>query len=252
MRDNGVFNAVFVVESDKPEDNAAIYRWKYTVPIFVENVNNAPEFVTVLADTMKAAISPPGTFEQVVTAKDADIEQGKRDTLIIGYSIHNLADKIYVPQVEPVFVDSGNGSASFLWTPMANEIGNYKLQFYVWDYYRGIDSAKTVLWVIGTHTGVNDEALPREFQLYQNVPNPFNPITSIHYQLSMDGDINLSIYNVYGQLVRTLAQGEQVAGRHVVEWDGLDETDHKASSGVYLYRLQAGAQMQTRKLMLMK
>jgi flagellar hook assembly protein FlgD len=65
-------------------------------------------------------------------------------------------------------------------------------------------------------------------------------------------DVRLDIFNQRGQLVRTLVHGQQAAGSHSVQWDGLDYNGQPVSSGVYLYHLQAEHQMLTRKLMLMK
>lgn len=103
-------------------------------------------------------------------------------------------------------------------------------------------------------TDVNDRpvATAQEFVLNQNYPNPFNPSTSISYQLMRYSDVRLDIFNQRGQLVRTLVQGQQAAGSHSVQWDGLDYSGQPVSSGVYMYRLQAEHQMLTRKLMLMK
>jgi hypothetical protein len=88
------------------------------------------------------------------------------------------------------------------------------------------------------------------FGLLQNYPNPFNPSTAISYQLSANNDVNLSIFNMNGQLVRTLVQGRQAAGGYQVEWDGLDDSGLPVSSGVYLCRLQTGERVFTQKLTL--
>ncbi|MBD3288851.1 cellulase family glycosylhydrolase, partial [candidate division KSB1 bacterium] len=97
-----------------------------------------------------------------------------------------------------------------------------------------------------------EKALQMDFKLFPAYPNPFNPKTTIRYQLSDVSDVNLSIYNVNGELVRTLVAGQQSAGLHDVEWDATNNEGQKVSSGVYLYRLHAGDRIQNRKLMLMK
>ncbi|MBN2010563.1 T9SS type A sorting domain-containing protein [candidate division KSB1 bacterium] len=90
------------------------------------------------------------------------------------------------------------------------------------------------------------------FQLSQNYPNPFNPTTQISYQLPVTSNINLSIYNLNGQLVRRLMTGRQETGQYQVEWDGTDERGRPVGAGLYLYRLRAGDQVRVRRMILIK
>ncbi len=85
------------------------------------------------------------------------------------------------------------------------------------------------------------ESVPRDFDLGQNYPNPFNPETRIRFALPADGEVSLTIYNAFGQRVRTLADGRQRAGRYVVDWDATDESGRAVASGVYHYRLEMPA-----------
>jgi hypothetical protein len=89
--------------------------------------------------------------------------------------------------------------------------------------------------------------IPESVELSQNYPNPFNPTTQISFNLPQAMDIRLAIYDLLGREVAVLADGAFSAGSHSVNWNALD-----LSSGVYLYRLQAGAQTQMRKMTLMK
>jgi glucose/arabinose dehydrogenase len=91
-----------------------------------------------------------------------------------------------------------------------------------------------------------------KFVLYTNHPNPFNNSTMINYQLAMNTKATLRIYNALGQEVRTLVNGHQTTGSHEVTWDGRDNFGRTVASGVYLYRLEAGGQVKTRKLVLLK
>lgn len=93
---------------------------------------------------------------------------------------------------------------------------------------------------------------PLEFSLEPNYPNPFNPTTTIAYQLPEDAPVRLSIYNVAGQLVRTLVNETQQAGHYSVEWNGRDETGQLVGSGLYLYRLEAGTFRQNRTMIMVK
>ena len=98
------------------------------------------------------------------------------------------------------------------------------------------------------------QSTPREFALHQNFPNPFNPDTTIKYDLAESADITLQIYNVLGQVVRTLVVSEaQNAGRYQIRWNGMDDRGVPVSSGVYFYRISADGKFQNvRKLMLLK
>ena len=94
--------------------------------------------------------------------------------------------------------------------------------------------------------------LPRTTVLSQNYPNPFNSSTTIQFTLPQPETVELAIYNLAGQQVTTLAQGKREAGTYTLRWDGRDDARRELASGVYLYRLQAGQQVETRKLLLMK
>ena len=102
--------------------------------------------------------------------------------------------------------------------------------------------------------GRNDQldALPKVTALYQNVPNPFNPVTTIHFDLARDMQVQLRIYNVSGRLVRTLANGPMERKRHQLVWDGLDDAGVPVSSGIYFYRLEAGNFRDTRKMVVLR
>jgi hypothetical protein len=82
-----------------------------------------------------------------------------------------------------------------------------------------------------------------EFVLYNNYPNPFNPSTTIRYALPGQANITLKIYNILGQEIRTLENERQSAGVHSVVWDGRNNLNQAVSSGIYIYRLQAGARV---------
>ena len=94
--------------------------------------------------------------------------------------------------------------------------------------------------------------IPTEFELGQNYPNPFNPTTTISFTVPRAAEITLAIYNLRGQLVRTLISGPVSAGRHKVVWDGNDERGVRAASSVYIYQLKTKDFLANRTLVLTK
>ncbi len=93
---------------------------------------------------------------------------------------------------------------------------------------------------------------PENFVLDQNYPNPFNPATTISYRLTKTGRVELSIYSVTGEKIRTLVQERQPAGYYSVKWEGLNDAGNLVTSGAYVYRLRAGNFVQVKKMILMR
>ena len=91
------------------------------------------------------------------------------------------------------------------------------------------------------------EVIPKEYELSQNYPNPFNPATDIKYNLPEASRVTLNVYNIIGQKVASLVNGEVEAGFHSVTFDGRD-----LPSGTYIYRLQTPNYTQTKKMVLLK
>ena len=99
---------------------------------------------------------------------------------------------------------------------------------------------------------VQMETLPEVYALGFNYPNPFNPETTIKYALPQASDVELVIYNSLGQVVRTLVNERQGVGRYAFTWDATNDRGQAVSSGIYLYRLQAGEFAKVRKMLLLK
>ena len=85
------------------------------------------------------------------------------------------------------------------------------------------------------------DATPEGFALQQNFPNPFNPETRIQYELPVDGQVQLNVYNATGQRVRSLLEGQQSSGLYLQRWDGRDDAGRQVASGTYVYRLEMPA-----------
>jgi len=101
-------------------------------------------------------------------------------------------------------------------------------------------------------TGVQDRPVSLEFQLHQNVPNPFGASTSIDFDLAQSGDVNVSVYDVAGRRVATLAGGRFGSGSHSVTWNGKSATGRSVPSGVYWYVLKTSAGQTSRRMVLLR
>lgn len=103
-------------------------------------------------------------------------------------------------------------------------------------------------------TDVNIETpdIPTEFALLDNYPNPFNPTTTLSYQLSKDAEVTLVIYNTLGQTIRTLVNAFQPAGFQRVVWDGRDDSGNLVPSGLYFYQIQTDGFRMTKRMLLLK
>jgi hypothetical protein len=94
--------------------------------------------------------------------------------------------------------------------------------------------------------------LPDEFALHQNYPNPFNPVTTLRYDLPEQANVNIIIYDMLGREVKTLVNSAQDAGFKSIIWNATNDYGKPVSAGVYLYKIQAGEFVQTKKMVLLK
>jgi hypothetical protein len=94
--------------------------------------------------------------------------------------------------------------------------------------------------------------IPISYALHPNFPNPFNPVTTLQYDLPEPGPVTLHIYNLLGQKVCTLVDAEIPAGRHSMQWQGRDDRGRPMPTGIYFVRFQAGGVIQHNKITLLK
>ena len=173
------------------------------------------------------------------------------------------------------YLDMGTYDIAILITRMNNFLPILQAKGYVYQYlefHEGhswgnwrahIDNALEMFFP-GSSSAVNEHAeiLPQQFGLHQNYPNPFNrsaersrrsSTTTIAYELAQASPVNLAIYNIQGQLVRTLMEGMQSAGRHAAVWDGKNSLGEMQASGVYFYRLLTNGRMvEMRRMILLR
>jgi len=165
----------------------------------------------------------------------------------------SLGDKLEILSNEPgnyhaklnfVFMDDGDYGSAAGQTTGGGSLTNSALR------YAAIDLEFQEVWI--GPASINEETIPQvDFQL-SNYPNPFNPETTISYNMIEDGNVSIDIFNVKGQKVRTLINEHVTAGDHSLVWNGTNNNEQKVSSGIYFYKMKSGNYSATKKMILMK
>ena len=228
------FNLTFSAVNDAPgdfvlllpENNSTVYITEDT-DLNDELTFSWEESENVDGDTITYSWSGTGSFEPLNS---------------LGISVETNELSIPYTQISQVMQDSSVQTLTGTWTVTATD-GEFDVpaQFI---FLLTIDA--TALSVLA------ESALPEKFVLYQNYPNPFNPVTFIAYDLPERAEVAVSIYTLSGQLVRQFNPGIYEPGHYRFSWNGLNDRGNRISAGVYLYRIQAGEFVQTRKMVLLK
>ena len=123
----------------------------------------------------------------------------------------------------------------------------------------GIDDLQEVfleeIWILTNiySLSINEgHIFPSNFKLHQNYPNPFNPITTLRYELTQDSYVNITIYDMLGNVVNNLVNTNQSSGYKSIQWNATNNKGQPVSAGVYLYSIEAGEFSQTKKMILLK
>jgi hypothetical protein len=180
-----------------------------------------------------------------------DLPEDWTSSICVGMTCYNTStDSIQFD------LDPGDSTACGLsiWTSGHGE-GTIQLDVFDLD-----DLSEHVIVDITIYTNSNasiiDDEDPNEtttkFSLSDNYPNPFNPVTTIHYVLDKDELVNLSIYDVRGKLIKILVDGNQYSGYHFINWNATNEQGRPVSAGLYFYTIQVDKYTTTRKMALLK
>ncbi len=193
-----------------------------------------------LDEEVEVLITPSGqaASNQVsfITLQQKKVDLGE-DALILGW--------IYAPKAEVHFDED----CRFKGTVVAKSITVEEGVIFV---PHSFSTQLTKATASAQETIGSEQAAVSSYALEQNYPNPFNPATTIRFQMKEAGAVHLSIYNLQGQLVRTLIAGEMAAGQHHLQWDGRDQRGRLVPSGTYFYKLRVNGFEQTKKMMLTK
>ncbi|MBT3848134.1 MAG: T9SS type A sorting domain-containing protein [Candidatus Marinimicrobia bacterium] len=125
----------------------------------------------------------------------------------------------------------------------------YRVSYYSIEWSEYSETISVILEGLDISNGNN---IPLSYKIHQNHPNPFNPVTTIRYDLPEDGLVNITIYDMMGRQINTLVNGQQTAGYNIVQWNATNTFGEAVSAGLYLYTIHAGNFTQTRKMVLLK
>lgn len=230
-----------------------------TVNLTVNPVNDAPGAFDLLGPangTEVATLNPTLNWEQSqdVDADDAvtygvvvSTQSDFSDTVATAAKFTGRATS-FVVQIEDTTFTIPNGlqpAQDYYWKVIASDNSGAMTESNSAFMFRTSDTATNV-------EGGNSDIVPKAFSLSQNYPNPFNPETVIQYALDQNGLVELTIFNLLGEKVRTLVDQDQRPGAYQISWNGLDDDGNRASSGLYIYRLTAGASHQTQRMILLR
>ena len=118
--------------------------------------------------------------------------------------------------------------------------------------YLNYEATTGVFYIAENMSNSETNVFPGKFQLGQNYPNPFNPVTTLHYDLSENSNVKITIYDMLGREVKTLINKTQDAGSRSVIWNSTNDYGKPVSAGIYLYQIQAGEYITTKKMVLLK
>jgi len=192
---------------NNPVPNKDYQLYNFSSPTYYASVSH-PSAATI---SINIVFSSLGTADTITT-----------DTLTVASISFKKLTSFDSTSIYPTLVQFFSPSSSTLWT-----VGNWK------------DYQPTIV--------ANTPTSPEKFELMQNFPNPFNPTTTIKYQIPSSSLVTLKIYNILGQEIATLVNEMQNSGSYTVQFNAV-----RLASGIYLYSLHAGSYIKTKKMILMK
>jgi len=151
---------------------------------------------------------------------------------------------------QPILIAEDLDDNAYLWD-------NVPLNTYYWsvevqDLEGEIAYSSVQTFQVDYVMGIDGSMIPMEFALLQNYPNPFNPVTTLRYDIPENSHVTITIYDMLGRQVKTLINQTQDAGYRSVIWDATNDYGKPVSAGIYLYQIQAGEYISTKKMVLLK
>ena len=252
-----------------PVDNSVedffLFRRDSNEPIFSINTPGSIRFVDISPDGTICSLSGKAIHETTfgnggtIYCVNIDLDPPAPENVVLISNVDEITiswDILDIPDLnyfniycsmngnEFILLDTAPSST---YTYTLPELGYY--QFYVTTVDNAEQESEPSEIVEYDYTSIDSDnnLLPKEAKFYQNYPNPFNPETIIKYQLSIPSYVKLQIFNIKGELIKTLVNEHQNSGKHSIIWNAENQ-----SSGIYLYRITTGTQTKTSKCLLIK
>ena len=236
-------------------DNA-IYQWR----IKSEDLSGAASFSDTAYFYTDAYAEPPVNFSTIAPAPDANMSStvvnfkwfstiDPDPNELIKYRIAYSTDwsdtsaYVYTAEIEDTSMSILlNNNLQYFWVAQAIDKDNFVVS-------SNYNTPNT--FIIGT-LSTEEDLIPNVFALHQNFPNPFNPTTTIRYDLPNEEDVSIVIFDVVGRKIRSLINQNQSAGYHRIQWDAKNDLGEPVSAGMYIYILHAGDHRSVKKMVLLK
>ncbi len=216
---------------------------------FIEGINEAPtNFSLLLPVTNDTLRIETAEAEHSFSWSSAMDPEG--DSITYRFIVIGLTDTLMDVMTQDTLLTFSSEELIGLMNGTQSMVTFWKV--YATDGEFWVGATPRLLTIENHVVGLADLEMPSEFKLYQNYPNPFNPTTSLRYDLPEKSDVLLSIYDISGRLIQEYHPGEQVAGVYHLTWNGQDYYGNPVSTGVYLYRLQAGNYSRVVKMLFLK
>ncbi len=196
---------------------------------------HADATIVILSETGNPVegVTVTGTFGGDTSGSDTQVTDANGEVVLESDSFSSR------PAVVEVCVDNVT-HATYTYDPALNTDATFAC------------SASASKHALGDDLHMQTASLPGSYQLHANYPNPFNPVTTISFDLPEASQVSLEVFDMMGRRVATLINGTLGAGTHTANWDANTATDASVASGMYLYRIKAGSFVATRRMILMK
>lgn len=242
-------------------NSIALGSWQHIAVSYNATLNEVKIFINGIEQTLFQTRAPSGT-----------IKDNSADDLVIGsnagknYTFDGVIDELRIwnsirtkEEIQQNINSYLNGDESALAAYWKMNEGNGEQ---ISDNSGNGNDAEIsgAIWIQGpdlnlpteVNTFHSNEAVAKDYKLYDNFPNPFNPETTIRFDLPDDSNVTVKIYNITGAIVRTLLNTREVAGNHSIVWDGKNDVGRDVSSGVYLCKMTAKHFQSTKKMLLVR
>ena len=227
-------------DDDPPEEMASVQHFSYA-----EQADYVPFYIK-LSDSKAMGKKGMGELALYVNGQCYGAEVVQGDTVQINGYINEI------PNIEQATVEfrywDGNAKGA---EQELSDYSVYNAENHVYE-ARAVDLGARKSFYAVSFNPKDNGSVPATTSMEANYPNPFNPETTIKYIIAKGGNVKLSIYNVKGQLVRTLVSEKQEPGYRSVIWNGKNNHGNQVSSGVYFYHLKTADKVITKKMLLMK